>query len=77
MFCRIRVSFEYSKVSSLENRGHFIDEKVSGKGSLDFRERSYVLPFASDLMSGGVAAGTSPHPQGRQAVIAHAHWVRF
>ena len=26
---------------------------------------------------GGVAAGTSPHPQGRQAVTAHAHWVRF
>ena len=26
---------------------------------------------------GAVAAGTSPHPQGRQAVTAHAHWVRF
>ena len=32
------------------------------------------LPYAG---SGGVAAGTSPHPQGRQAATAHAHWVRF
>ena len=46
MFCRIRVSFEYSKVSVLENRGHFLDEKVSGKGSLLILENdhtSYLL----------------------------------
>ena len=56
MFCRIRVSFEYSKVSVLENRGHFLDEKVSGKGSLLILENdhtSYLLH-----LSGGT--GTFP-----------------
>ena len=46
MFCRIRVSFENSKVSVLENRGHLLDEKVSGKGSLLILENdhtSYLL----------------------------------
>ena len=46
MFCRIWVSFDYSKVSVLEKRGHFLDEKVSGKGSLLIFENdhtSYLL----------------------------------
>ena len=46
MFCRIRVSFEYSKVSVLEKRSHLIDEKVSEKGSLLILENdhtSYLL----------------------------------
>ena len=56
MFCRIRVSFEYSKVSVLENRGHFPDEKVSGKGSLLILEnghQSYPLH-----LSGGTGGWT-------------------
>ena len=35
------------------------------------------LGFALTQVLTGVAAGTSPHPQGRQAVTAHAHWVKF
>ena len=55
MFCRIRVSFEYSKVSVLENRGHFLEEKVSGKGSLLILENnrtSYLLHLSGG--TGGV-----------------------
>ena len=60
MFCRIRVSFEYSKVSVFEKRGHFLDEKVSGKGSLLILENdhtSYLLH-----LSGGTGGGDGAHP---------------
>ena len=42
VFCRIRVSFECSKISVLEKRGHFLDEKVSGKGSLLILENDHT-----------------------------------
>ena len=57
MFCRIRASIEYLKVSVLEKRGHFLDEKVSGKGSLLILENdhtSYLLH-----LSGGTGPRSS------------------
>ena len=42
------------KVSVLKKRGHFFYQKVSGKGSLNFGERSYVPTFAVELRDRGV-----------------------
>ena len=50
-FCRIRVPFEPSKVSVLENRGLFFHGKVSGKGLVFILENDHTSSFW--VLSGG------------------------
>ena len=70
MFCRIRVSFESSKVSVLENRGLFFYGKVNGKGQVCILENDHSSSFSNQdcnakqrqrIMEYGLKAENSEH----------------